>query len=58
MSKRAPRLIKPRANCFNCHGLGFELYADSFDRDNGRPCYVCEGRAKKMGAKLINLYPR
>ncbi len=55
---RPTRFIKPRANCVLCQGRGTLLSADSFDRDNGKPCPVCEARAKKVGAKVIPRYPR
>ena len=52
------KYMSPRKNCTICHGLGLEYFADSFDRDNGRPCWKCTKEAKAKKAKLILPYAR
>ena len=47
------KLMKPRKNCRECHGCGRSYYADSFDRDNGKPCYLCLMVAKRKRKKLL-----
>jgi len=56
--KKDTKLIKPRKNCWNCHGLGLQYFADSFDHDNGSPCPACMQRAKRQGGKLLLPYTR
>jgi hypothetical protein len=49
--------ITPRKNCGTCKGLGYILYADSFDRDNWEPCFTCKRRARAKKVKLKIMYP-
>jgi len=57
-TKKQKPLMRPPKNCSVCNGLGIELFADSFDQDNGKPCWKCLARAEKRGCELILPYPR
>ena len=57
-TKKLLPLMRPPKNCPICKGLGVEYFADSFDKDNGKPCWKCEERAKKRGCKLLLPYQR
>lgn len=53
-----PKYFTPKKDCSVCHGLGLEYFADSFDRDNGSPCWKCKAEAKKQKARLVLPYTR
>lgn len=52
------KYVKPNKDCTVCNGLGLEYFADSFDRDNGKPCWKCKQEAKTKKAKLVLPYTR
>lgn len=42
MKPRRKRIFVNRT-CWCCKGLGHELYADSWDKDNYKTCGICKG---------------
>lgn len=57
-SQKSDEYIRPNVKCWCCKGLGIQYFADSFDRDNGTPCPICQKWAKDQGKKLILPYTR
>lgn len=45
-------IMKANKNCQCCSGRSYQLYEDSWDSDNWKPCPVCIKRAAKQGKYL------
>ena len=43
-------LLKPAGyECSSCNGTGHLIFADSFDKDNGKRCSKCDGLGRLFG---------
>ena len=50
------RRLKPTGhNCRFCCGLGYEVYADSWDRGNGNTCPHCLGWGRLFGRRQVSV---
>jgi hypothetical protein len=56
MNKRRIRVIRIR-NCWNCKGRGYIVCEDSWDRDNGKFCDVCN-RTGKLATSYLRAAPK